>query len=333
MDGHAESAPESGGTINDLASFLDTPDDQEPTEETGAEQLADELTAEEGDTSEEANDGQDEATDDEASEDDPDAEAEEDTKPAPERKVKVTLKNEDGTEVTEEVPEAELVKGYQRQADYTKKTQALAERESQAVEFLKTKHDEVRSHYLQQAEVTRAAVVQMAGIKTEAEMAQLANTDPAQWVAESQRQQAISKYLQQLDNQIAGEKQAAQQEAQQRQEAAKKQLYERAWGELSKDGIDKPALSKIFEGANKAYGFTPEELGQVYDPRLVRMMKDAQAYQALKSQKAEVTKKVAAAPKLPTRQTTPAQERRDQALNNKFKSGRAKLNDLAALLG
>ena len=324
MSGHAESAPETGG-LTDLVSFLDTPIEESDEEE--KEDTPDESTAE-GDTDEPENDGQDESDD----EDKPESDEEDDTKPAPERKVKVTLKNEDGTEVTEDVPETELVKGYQRQSDYTKKTQALAERESQAVEFLKTKHDEVRSHYLQQAEVTRAAVTQMAGIKTEAEMAQLANTDPAQWVAESQRQQAISKYLQQLDGQITGEKQAAQQEQAQRQQQATKQLFDRAWVELQKDGIDKPSLAKIYGDANKSYGFTPEELGQVYDPRLVRMMKDAAAYQELKSKKAEVTKKVQAAPKLPTRQTTPAQERRDQDLNKRFSSGRAKLNDLAALL-
>ena len=328
MDGHADSAPEAGG-LEGLASFLDTPE-EESTEETGAEKLADELTGDEADTSEEANDGQDEAEDDESQ--DPEAEAEKDTEPAPERKVKVTIKTDGGEDVTEEVTETELVKGYQRQADYTRKTSELAARETQAVEFLKTKHDEVRSHYLQQAEVTRAAVVQMAGIKTEAEMAQLANTDPAQWVAESQRQQAISKYLQQLDGQIAGEKQAAQQEQAQRQQMATKQLYERAWGELQKDGIDKPALSKIYEGANKLYGFTPDELGNVYDPRMVRVLKDAQAYQALKAQKPAVTAKVNAAPRVPTRQTAPAQDAKDRAVENKFRSGKAKLNDLAALL-
>jgi len=265
MSEQAETALDSTGTLTDLASFLDTPD-EESTQETEAEQLADELTAE-GDTSEEATDEQAEAEDDSQEE----AEAEKDTEPAPDRKVKVTLKNEDGTEVTEEVAEDELVKGYQRNADYTRKTQALAERESQAVEFLKTKHDEVRSHYLQQAEVTRAAVAGMAGIKSDSEMAQLAQTDPAAWVAESQRQKAVQAYLSQLDQQITGEKQAAQQEQTQRQQQATKAMYERAWQELSKDGIDKPALTKIYGDANKSYGFTNEELAQVYDPRLVRM--------------------------------------------------------------
>ena len=113
---------------------------------------------------------------------------------------------------------------------------------------------------------------------------------------------------------------------------ATKQLYERAWGELQKDGIDKPALAKIYEGAHKAYGFTTDELGQVYDPRLVRMMKDAQAYQTLKAQKPAVTAKVAAAPKIPTRQTSPEQDAKTRAVEQKFRSGKAKLNDLAALL-
>ncbi len=329
MSEQADTALDSSGGLADLASFLDTPDEAS-NEETGAEQLADELTAD-GDTSEEANDGQDEADADESQ--DEEAEAEEDTEPAPERKVKVTIKSDSGEDVTEEVTESELVKGYQRQADYTRKTSALAERESQAVEFLKTKHDEVRSHYLQQAEVTRAAITQMAGIKSAEEMAALARSDPAQWVAESQRQSDIKEFLGGLENQILQEKQAAQQEQAQRQQQATKQQFERAWVELSKDGIDKPALAKIYEGANKLYGFSADELNTVYDPRMVRVLKDAAAYQALKAQKPAVTAKVTAAPKLPVRQPTPAKERQTQALENKFRSGKAKLNDLAALLG
>ena len=109
-------------------------------------------------------------------------------------------------------------------------------------------------------------------------------------------------------------------------------MYERAWQELSKDGIDKTTLTKIYGDANKSYGFTSEELGQVYDPRLVRMMKDAAAFRELQSKKAEVTKKVAEAPRLQQRKTAPADERNARALNDKFRSGRAKPNDLAALL-
>ena len=327
MDGHADTAPEAGG-LADLASFLSDTPDQESTQEDEA-QNADDSTAE-GDQDESENAGQDDAEADDSQEED--ADAEEDTDPAPERKVKVTIKNEDGTEVTEEVAETELVKGYQRQADYTRKTQALAARESEAVDFLKTKYDEVRSHYLQQAEVTRAAVVQMAGIKTEQEMAQLANNDPASWVAESQRQKAIATYLSQLDQQINGEKQAAQQENSQRQQQQKQQAYQKAWTELSQDGIDKPKLADIYAKTTKLYGFTSEELSEVYDARMVRVLKDVVAFRDLQSQKKAVTQKINEAPKLQSRKPTPAQERRQQDLNNRFRSGKAKLNDLAAYL-
>lgn len=324
MDGHADTAPEAGG-LADLASYLDTPEQE--SEQDVNEQDSDEPTAE-GDQGELENAGQDDADDEPLEDGEPTAE--EDAEPATERKIAVTIKADDGTETTEEVPESELVKGYQRQADYTRKTTALATRESEAVEFLKTKHEEVRSQYLQQAEVTRAAVVQMAGIKTDQEMAQLAHTDPAAWVAESQRQKAITTYLSQLDQQINGEKQAAQQELTQRQQQQRQQAYQTAWTELSKDGIDKPKLAEIFDKATKNYGFSSQELAEVYDARMVRVLKDAAAFRELQSQKKAVTQKVQEAPKLQSRK--PADTRRDQAIENKFKTGRAKLNDLAAYL-
>ena len=316
MDGQAE-APESGG-LADLAEFLDTPE-EESNEETTLEETADESTAD-GDTEEEANDDSD-AEDDESEEE-----------PAPVEKITVKVKGEDGTEETLELTPDEISSSYLRQKDYTKKTQALAERETQAVEFLKTKHDEIRNNYLSQAELARTAVVQMAGIKSEDELAALANTDPAAWVAEQQRQRQINAYLNQLDQQINGEKQRAQAESQQRQQQSLQKQYAQAWEALAAEKIDKPALAKIYGDVTKSYGFSEAELGNVYDPRLVKMMRDASAYQALKAQKSTVTKQVQAAPRMPQRQANPAQERKQQAMDNRFKGGRAKLNDLAAYL-
>lgn len=321
MPGYAESAPEAG--LAGLASFLsDTPErESEEDEDINAESPPD------TDTEEEAEAHQD---DDEPSDDDESDEADKD--PTPERKVKVAIKGDDGEEQELEVSEEELVKGYHRQQDYTKKTQALAERENQAVEFLKAKHDEFRQQYLSQAELARAAVTSMAGIKTEAELAELANSDPAAWVAESQRQKEIFNYLNHLDQQINGERQRASQEQTERQAQTLQEQYQKAWTVLSKEKIDKPALAKIYTDAKKVYGFTDEELGGVYDARLVMALRDAAAYQELKSKRAEVTKKAVDAPRVPNKQATPANERRQQKLNDRFKGGRAKLSDLADLL-
>lgn len=320
MPGHADSAPEAG--LEDLASFLSDTPEKEPDEEAlNAESPPHEDTDEDATTQQD----EDEDTDEEPSED-------EDAQPAPERKIKVVIKSDDGEEQELEVSEDELVKGYHRQQDYTRKTQALAERESQAVEFLKSKHDEFRQHYLSQAELARAAVTSMAGIKTEAELAELANSDPAAWVAESQRQKEIFNYLNHLDQQINGERQRASQEQTERQAQTLQEQYQKAWTVLSKEKIDKPALAKIYTDAKKVYGFTDEELGGVYDARLVMALRDAAAYQELKSKRAEVTKKAVDAPRVPNKQATTANERRQQKLNDRFKGGRAKLSDLAELL-
>ena len=320
MPGYADSAPEAG--LEDLASFLsDTPEKEPDNEALNAESPPNEDTEDDAKTQQE----EDEDADEEPSED-------EDAPPAPERKVKVAIKGDDGEEQELEVSEEELVKGYHRQQDYTKKTQALAERENQAVEFLKAKHDEFRQQYLSQAELARAAVTSMAGIKTEAELAELANSDPAAWVAESQRQKEIFNYLNHLDQQINGERQRASQEQTERQAQTLQEQYQKAWTVLSKEKIDKPALAKIYTDAKKVYGFTDEELGGVYDARLVMALRDAAAYQELKSKRAEVTKKAVDAPRVPNKQATTANERRQQKLNDRFKGGRAKLSDLAELL-
>lgn len=322
MDGHAENAPDS---LSDLASFLgDTPDAESPDEDMEHDE-SDDSTAE-GDTEDEESDGQEESDDDES-----DDEEAEDT-PAPERKLKVTVKGDDGTDQEIEVDEAEVVKGYQRQADYTRKTQELAQREHQAVEILKAKHDEFAQDYLSKAEASRAAIVQLAGLRGEDEMAQLAQSDPAAWVAENQRRQSIVAVLGHLDQQISAERQEIERRQAEAMQQARSEMFQRAWAELQKDGIDREKLAKAYSDVSKAYGFSGDELAQVLDHRQVRVMLDALAYRQLKEQKAVVQKKVDAAPKLPQKATPTVKDRKTQQLEGRFKGGRAKLGDLASYL-
>lgn len=322
MSGHADTAPDS---LSDLASFLgDTPDAESPDEDMEHDE-SDDSTAE-GDTEDEESDGQEESEDEES-----DDEEAEDT-PAPERKLKVTVKGDDGTDQEIEVDEAEVVKGYQRQADYTRKTQELAQREHQAVEILKAKHDEFAQDYLSKAEASRAAIVQLAGLRGEDEMAQLAQSDPAAWVAENQRRQSIVAVLGQLDQQISAERQEIERRQAEAMQQARSEMFQRTWAELQKDGIDREKLGKAYSDASKAYGFSSDELAQVLDHRQVRVMLDALAYRQLKEQKAAVQKKVDAAPKLPQKATPTVKDRKSQQLEGRFKGGRAKLNDLASYL-
>ena len=327
MDGQALAAPGTEGLAG-LADFLTDTDEQS----TGDEDLrADESNEGDLDNGEDADDQSGDDEGDEAQADDAD-EGEEDPNPATDRKFKVTVKGDDGEDSTLEVGEKELIAGYQRQADYTRKTQELAHRETEAVEFLKGKHQEVVSHYLGQSEYLRAAVMQMAGIRSEQEMAELAHSDPQAWVAEQQRVQSVRSFLSQLDQQIEGEKQRLSQEGEASRRQKAQQMFQRTWQELGKAKIDKPALSKIYGSVSKDYGFTPAELGNVYDHRIVLMMRDAAAYKALQSQKQSVQKKVDLAPRLPSKNAAVMQSRPQRERDSRFKSGSAKLSDLASYL-
>jgi hypothetical protein len=306
------------GTIDDLAEFLvDKPDaDSDPDQE------------ENGQPSEEPQeDNSEEQTEDAPADEEESSEDAE--KPPSGLKFKVPVKGEDGGESTIEVDEKELIAGYQRHADYTRKTMELGDKEREITQAVAQKLEQGQGYYMQQAQLARAAVLQLAGLRSPQEMAQLAASDPATWVQEQSRQSAVQSVLAQLEQ---GMQREQQQTAAQR-EAATKQEISRAWGVLGQQGIDKPKLAKIYDTVSTKYNVPAERLAQVTDPALVLIMRDAAAYQGLKDKKAAVVQKAQDAPKLPTqRQSVPKQEQQNKALNAKFASGRAKIKDLAAYI-
>ena len=332
LDGQAENAPESGG-LDDLASFLaDTPETAPIAKK--------EAPAEDSPESENDADTEDEATDQpDESEDDPEQSADESEEevaasPAPDQKVKIPVLDENGKETgeTEEVTTGELIKGHLRQADYTRKTQALAERETQAVTFLTQKHDERTHEYVQKTELVLAAARRMLSIRTSAEMDELSKEDGSAWVRETQRQQQINEFIGSLEHEIKSERTQAQKRASDAQAQSIAQMRQKSWSELEKVKIDEPKLRNIYTSVMKTYGYKPEEMSGITDHRLVLALRDAVAYRELKDKVPSVTKKAQEAPRLPTRQATPPRERTSQAVNARFRSGRANLNDLAKYL-
>jgi hypothetical protein len=245
------------------------------------------------------------------------------------QKFKVTVKGEDGADVEQEIDSKELIAGYQRHADYTRKTQELGNREREAHELVSRRLEEGRNHYMQEAQKAHAAIRTLAGLKTDAEMAQLAQTDQAAWVQERARAEAIKGVLAQIEQGMSLE----QQQAQHQQQAAQQQEFQKAWGVLGQQGIDKPKLKNIFDGVGKAYGVEESRFANVTDPKVVLIMRDALAYRELKEKAAGVKKQVKAAPNLPApRQKVPQKEQANKRLNQKFRSGNAGVKDLAAFL-
>ena len=240
-------------------------------------------------------------------------------------KFKVPVKGEDGTETTVEVDQKELIAGYQRQSDYTRKTMALADKEREVTQAVSAKLAQGQESLAEQAQLAHAAVLQIAGILTPQQMAQLAQSDPAAWVQEQQRQAHVHQVLDQLQGMTQQQKaQLANEQA-----AASQARIKETWKELEAEGIDRPKLKSIFETLIDKYGETPERLSGVTDTRMVKIMRDAAAYQELLTKKATVVKKVAEAPRLPTqRQSVPKSEQVHRNLNGRFQAGRAKLADL-----
>lgn len=266
--------------------------------------------------------------------DDPDADPETDDPDAADaaqkqqsQKFKVTVKGEDGADIEQEVDAKELIAGYQRHADYTRKTQELSNREREAHELVSRRLEEGRNHYMQEAQKAHAAIRMLAGLKTDAEMAVLAQTDEKAWVQERARAEAINGVLAQIEHGMSLE----QQQLQHQQQAAQQQEFQKAWGVLGQQGIDKPKLKSIFDGVGKAYGVEESRFAGVTDPKVVLIMRDALAYRELQERASKVKKDVKNAPNLPApRQRVPQQEQANKRLDQKFRSGKAGTKDLAA---
>lgn len=308
----------------DLVDFLEsTPEADAPeTLATDDQQHSDESTG--VDNSEES------ADDDSPADDGGDEPKSEDAKEQPSGlKFKVPVKGEDGADSTIEVDEKELIAGYQRHADYTRKTQELSTREREITQAVSQKFEEGRNHFLSQAQYAQAAIHHIAGLRSPAEMAQLAQTDPAAWVQEKERAAAIHGVLGDIEQRVQHEHALQQQQQQQ----ATQQQFQAAWTELSSKGIDKAKLADIYQTIEKDYGIGKDVLGTIYDPKAVLVMQDAAKYRALLKQKAAVTKKVTDAPKLPAqKQSVPRNEQQKRQLDGRFKAGKAKLSDLAAFI-
>lgn len=319
QDGQADTAPDN---LETLANFLaDNPDADGSGPALEGKKQASEESDEDNSDELDADPADDESTD----EDDESEQAEE----QPSLKFKVPIKGEDGTDQTIEVDQKELVAGYQRHSDYTRKTQELANKEREVTQVVSERLQEGQRYYMEQAQLAHAAVRQLAGLRSPDDMAQLAQTDPAAWVQEQQRQSYVQNMLSQLEQGVRNE---TQQQAQQRK-SQEENSYAETWQVLKSEGIDRPKLTKIFDTMKSKYQVSDSRLASVNDPVLVRIMRDAAAYQELRDKKAVVTKKATDAPRLPTqRQSVPRDESRAKALDKKFSSGKAKLDDLAKFL-
>lgn len=247
------------------------------TDDNAAESFEKMLTGppdtQQGEEDEEATDPEEEAEDAPAE----DSEDEQDPDEDPDEKVQVaefTVKI-DGKE--QKVTADELIKGYQRTADYTRKTQEAAELRKTANAELEAAKSE-RVHYQANLEKLQQMIQQSA--PQEPDWLQLATENPAEYVRQQAlfaqyraRQQALEMERQQLT-----EREQAEQEriAQQTRSEEKVKLLDAIpeWKDAKRLKADKAALQDFASSV----GFTPEDIDTVDDHRVLVILRKAMLY-------------------------------------------------------
>lgn len=275
---------------------------------------------EQPDTAQEAEEVTQEAqSDEEQSEYDGDVEEQEEVEEKPRYKVKAS-----GEEI--EVTLDDLIKGYQREADYTKKTQTLAEQrkqveaERQVIEQAKSQRDQYQE---------RLAMIESA-LKTYApqeNLEALKETDPIGYAVKVAEQTQREKQLQavQLERaRIAQQQQAEQSQSLNSHLAMEAQKLAEAIPEYA-DEQKSVQVKKDIRDYAKKIGWSDEELASVYDSRAVLTLYRAMQYEKLMGNKAGVTKKVNEAPKMlkpgVSRQTDVNAEQTKKAMNQLKRTG------------
>lgn len=287
----SDNAQAIGMSVNDAAQSFASMLDTEEAVDTGAEAQ----TTEEETQEVESEDLESVEPQDEAEEDSEDVEGEEEETEEEEPVETKFVVKVDGKEL--EVDKEELIRGYQREADYTRKTQKLAE-ERRLVE---SEFQQVRAEREQYAQVLGQLKQKVQEFEpAEPDWNALEAQDPVeyarQWTHFQRRQQQLQA-IQQEEARVNALRQVEQQKhLQELLIAERDKLIEKIpdWKNPEKAKAERDGVLEY----GKQLGFSDAELDQVTDSRAVIALYKAWKYDQLMSKKPELQSKIKKAPKL-----------------------------------
>ena len=197
----------------------------------------------------------------------------------------------DGTDLS--VNLEELIQGYQRNADYTRKTQELAQERNQSSEFVERSKKDVEAKLTKLNELNNAAQAQLQQEYAEVDFEKLYDEDPV----EAAR---LEHKMRRKHDQLA--------QVQQQTQELQAQEFNKYLGEQQKllsqkipefmDEQKGPRFKQQMRDYLGNIGFNDTEINSVYDHRYVMLVKDAMSYRNLQKAKPQIKKKVANAPKV-----------------------------------
>lgn len=273
-----EQSPQPLSDEERMANYLAA--EEAPTEETPEEQAAPQ------DNEEEVPEAEEESTPEETEEQ---AETEEES--AEPDLVEIEVDGE-----SYQVPEV-LKDKIMLQADYTRKTQELAEQRKQV--------EQTQLQLQQQAQIQQESLAEYAQLTAldnqlqafnQVDWNALYDSDPAEFVRLKEARRDLIDNRHSLANTIGAKQQ---QLAEQQRETYIKAVEEGQkvlareipnWNNELAKSLNTLAVDK--------YGFTPEEVAQVIDPRVVKLLHDAYRFQKQQTNKPIAEKKVANLPKV-----------------------------------
>lgn len=244
----------------------------------------------------------------------------------------VTVKGDDGRDVTEKQSIKELKLGYMRQKDYQRKTQEVARQRAEAETRVRQGVEAERAQYVQTLQQLQAALVEAAAPElSNINWNQLANENPAEYVRLRNRADQVTQALTQV--------QTKQREAEARTKAERDQALRgaaaeaRATLEADIPGWNDTLYQELLKTGIQA-GFKPDEVGSWVDARAIKLLHKAHLYDQLQAGKPPPQKKVVTVPKVvkpgATATTSAAQQKQSDALKRLKTSG--KLEDAAAVI-
>jgi hypothetical protein len=191
----------------------------------------------------------------------------------------------------------ELTSGYQRQSDYTQKTQELANARKQAEADYQAMALE-RQQYQQGLQQFNEILSKQEAQYDQIDWNALAEEDPTQYLIQKEEQRALKEERQQVDAENARLRAIQGQEVQKRHQ----EMLQHEWQQLENVFPDwkvpekREKLSNSWEQYAVSQGYTPEDVKAISDHRALKILNKAMMYD--KIQKASVKKgKVVKVPK------------------------------------
>tara|TARA_A100001391_G_scaffold192592_1_gene166960 strand:- start:39 stop:1028 length:990 start_codon:yes stop_codon:yes gene_type:complete len=225
----------------------------------------------------------------------------------------------DGSEM--EVTLDELLRGYQREADYTRKTSELSLEKSRHNDMMQQSQSEINQKLSKLTELTSAAQQELQTEYSNIDFEKLYEDDPVEAARLEHKMRKRAENLQRIQEETRNNQMNEFQKYLQEQQAKVATMIP--------DFAD-PAKASRIKSEMRTYltklGYNNNEIASVYDSRQVMLIKDAMAYDKLKKSNVKVTKKVAKAPKVvkpgvPKTKAEQASKQRRDKLNHLKKTG------------